>query len=114
MTAARLASKVEVAGLLRKVEGEGGFGAVLRRGDPDRGALVIVVRSRGDYVASLERMLTLDGSYRWERVGPEEKSDPQQVAEFVEKRARFDEDAWVVELDIAHPERFIAETTSMG
>jgi len=114
MANARLASKIEVAGLIRKIEGEGGFGAVLRRGDPQRGALLIVVRSRGDYVASLERMLTLDGNYRWERVGPAERSDPQQVAEFVEKRIRFDEDAWVLELDIAQPERFIAETTSMG
>ena len=34
--------------------------------------------------------------------------------EFLRKRARFDEDSWVVELDIADPERFIAETTAAG
>jgi hypothetical protein len=35
------------------------------------------------------------------------------VARFVDGRARFDEDLWVIELDIATPERFIAETTAL-
>jgi hypothetical protein len=32
------------------------------------------------------------------------------VQDFVRRRARFDEDLWAIELDIAEPERFIAET----
>ena len=36
-----------------------------------------------------------------------------EIAEFLAKRARFDEDSWAVELDIAEPERFIAETTGI-
>jgi hypothetical protein len=36
------------------------------------------------------------------------------LAEFLQKRASFDEDLWIIELDIAHPERFIAETTAAG
>ena len=34
-----------------------------------------------------------------------------RIADFLAKRARFDEDLWAIELDIAEPERFIAETT---
>jgi hypothetical protein len=36
------------------------------------------------------------------------------MADFLARRARFDEDSWVLELDIADPERFIAETTHLG
>jgi hypothetical protein len=30
------------------------------------------------------------------------------------KTSPFDEDLWLIELDIADPERFVAETTSSG
>ena len=36
------------------------------------------------------------------------------LEEFLARRARFDEDLWAIELDIADPERFIAETTAQG
>jgi hypothetical protein len=36
------------------------------------------------------------------------------LADWSQKRVRFDEDLWLIELDIADPERFIAETTAKG
>ena len=56
----------------------------------------------------------MDGGYAWQRTGPGESAGSAEVADFLARRARFDEDSWVVELDIAEPERFIAETTSAG
>ena len=85
----------------------------MRRGDPDRGSLLLIVTSRGRHVASLERVLSLDGAYQWKRSGPAESAGSAEIAEFLAKRARFDEDLWAVELDIAEPERFIAETTGV-
>ncbi len=35
-----------------------------------------------------------------------------EIADFLARRTRFDDDLWAIELDIADPERFIAETTS--
>jgi len=110
----RLSAAVEASSLLRRVETEGGFGAVLRKGDPDRGALLLVVRSRDRHVACLERMLAMDGTYRWEQVGPGENSASAELADFLQKRLQFDSDLWLIELDIAQPERFIAETTVAG
>jgi hypothetical protein len=110
----RLPTHVEVAGILRRAAADGDFAAVIRRGDPDRGSLLILVGSRGRHVASLERMPSLDGDYRWQASGPGENASPQEVAAFLAKRARFDEDSWVIELDIADPERFIAETTGLA
>jgi len=86
----------------------------MRKGDEDRGALILLISQRGRHVTGLERILNLDGSYRWERVGPPDSASSLDIADFLARRARFDEDFWAIELDIADAERFIAETTSSG
>jgi hypothetical protein len=105
---------VDVAGILRRVTADGGFATVMKKGDKERGALLLFVSGRGRHIACLERVLNLDGSYAWQRSGPSESASSQEIADFLARRARFDEDCWAIELDIADPERFIAETTSMG
>jgi hypothetical protein len=110
----RLPAHLEAAGLLRQVEAEGGFGAILKRGDPDRGALILIVARRGEHHAVLERALDPNGSYRWQQVGPAAGADPKTLADWSQKRVRFDEDLWLIELDIPDPERFVAETTAKG
>jgi hypothetical protein len=65
-------------------------------------------------MACLERVLGLDGRYVWQAVGPAESASSADVEQFVGRRARFDDDLWAIELDIAQPERFIAETTASG
>ena len=107
-----LPARLEVAGLVRRAQAAGDFAAVIRKGDPDRGALLLLVSSRGVHRACLERALTLDGRYQWRTVGPAESASSAEIAEFLAQRARFDEDSWAIELDVAEPERFIAETTS--
>lgn len=109
---ARLAASVEVSALVRRAEQAGDFATVIRRGDSDRGAVVLLISSRGVHIACLERLLDLVGGYGWVRAGPAESADSQEVADFLAKRARFDEDFWAIELDTADPERFIAETLS--
>jgi hypothetical protein len=86
----------------------------MRKGDSERGSLLLFIGSRGRHVACLERVLSLDGAYRWQAVGPGESAGSAEIADFLARRARFDEDLWAIELDIAEPERFIAETTSVG
>ena len=86
----------------------------MTKGDHERGSLLLLVTSRGAHVAALERVLNLEGGYEWQRVGPGESASSAEMADFLARRARFDEDSWAIELDIADPERFIAETTSQG
>jgi hypothetical protein len=112
--ASRLPAGLEVAGLLRRVEAAGGFATILRKGDKDRGALLLLVGSRGRHIACLERILSFEGDYEWRRSGPPESAGSIEIASFLEKRARFDEDYWALELDIADPERFIAEIGPTG
>jgi len=103
-----------VAGILRRVAADGGFGTVMRKGDEERGSLLLFVSSRGKHVATLERILNFDGTYSWQRAGPAESAGSAEIADFLARRARFDGDIWAIELDIADPERFIAETTLAG
>lgn len=110
----RLPAGLEAASIVRRAETAGDFATLLRRGDPDRGSIMLVITSRGRHVAILERSLSADGSYRWNRSGPADSGKVEEVAAFLQKRARFDPDSWAIELDIANPERFIAETTSAG
>ena len=110
----RLPTAVEVTGIVRRAEAAGDFGTVLRKGDPDRGALLLLVSSRGQHVACLERLLGQSGAYSWQRTGPSESAGSMEIADFLAKRARFDEDYWAVEVDIADAERFIAETIASG
>ena len=86
----------------------------MRKGDAERGSLLLFVSSRGVHFATLERILNLDGSYGWQRVGPSESAGSAEIADFLARRTRYDEDIWAIELDIADPERFIAETKLTG
>ena len=110
----RLPAHLEVSALLRQAEAEGGFATIVKRGDPDRGALILLIANRGQHQACLERALGSDGIYGWQTVGPSIGADPQSLADWSQKRVRFDEDSWLIELDIPDPERFIAETGAKG
>ena len=106
MSNERLPSAVEASGLIRRVEAGGDFATIIKTGDPDRGALLLVISSRGRHVGCLERTLTLDGAYLWQSLGPEESSGS------LAKRTRFDTDLWAIELDIAEAERRFGLTPS--
>lgn len=111
---ARLNPAIEADSLIRRAQQADGFGAVLRKGDADRGSIILFITDRGRHVACVERQLSPDGSYRWSTAGPASGSTSLNVSEWAEKRVKFDEDAWLIELDIPHPERFIVELGVVG
>lgn len=101
----RIASSVLVSALIRKAEGDGGFAAVLAKGDPTAGALILILTARGADPHVLERLMQGEGKYAW--VPPID--DAAQVPDFIARRRRFDPDLWVLELDVPSIERFTAE-----
>lgn len=110
----RLPAHLEASSLLRRAEAAGGNGLIVAKGDSDRGSLVLLIASRGAHVACLERGLGAGGAYVWQAVGPGSGADSSELSEWCAKRRKFDADAWLIELDIPLPERFIAETTAIG
>src|ERR1700752_2766038 len=100
MSGGRLPPRLEVPALLRKGEAGGGFATVIHKGDPEGGAILLLISARGRHVACLERILSLSGGYEWRPAGPAESADAGEVASFLAKRRQFDPDLWAVELDI--------------
>ena len=110
----RLAARIEVSALIRRIEGQGGTAAVLARGDGEAGAILLFLADRGAFHGFLERALDREGRYGWHRSGPEKSADSQSVNDYIARRRTIDGDLWVVELDILGVERFAAEMTRAG
>ncbi|MCJ2182217.1 DUF1491 family protein [Novosphingobium sp. 1949] len=105
---ARLPAHLEVSGLIRRVEAEGGFGMVLHKGERDAGTIIVVLTCRGQDSAAYERMPQLDGTRHWTLSKAQDPVDPFAFSEFLDRRARQDPDVWIVELDVANGTRFLA------
>ena len=109
----RLASSVLVSALLRRADAQGGFGAVIAKGDPTAGAIAVILAERGRKACFLERLLQVDGSYAWESARQEIENE-QEFQKFLDRRRSVDRDLWILELDIPSAERFAAEMNAAG
>lgn len=110
----RLASSVLVGALVRRAEAEGGFAAVIAKGDSTAGAILLILTERGAKTAVYERALDADGAYAWQTSTLDGSGAGAEVPDFVARRRRFDPDLWVLELDIPSIERFAAEMNAFG
>lgn len=95
----RLTSAVLASALIRKAGSEGGTGAVLIKGDPTAGALILLFSNRGTILAARERGLRPDGTSGWISAGPPDPGDALALSAYLERRRKFDADIWVVELE---------------
>jgi hypothetical protein len=110
----RLASSVLVSALIRRAEAEGGFAAVLARGDVNAGSIVLVLLEKGRNPRIFERILQADGEYGWVPSATRPSGESEEVPDFIARRRRFDPDLWVLELDIPSVERFADEMNAIG
>lgn len=103
-----------VDALRRRVSAGGGFAAVLARGDEIAGGILLLVAERGAVRGMLERVSDLDGHQRWAPCGPPDVESAESRTGYIERRRRNDPDLWVLELDGADAERFIADLGAVG
>ena len=88
---------------------EGGFATVLAKGEHDAGTILIVTLCRGRDGVLYERMPQLDGSRQFIAAKRENPENPQEFSEYLARRRNQDRDMWLIEVDIADPERFVAQ-----
>jgi hypothetical protein len=105
---ARLPAHLEVSGLIRAVNAAGGFGTVIAKGEREAGTLLVVCSDNGANAAAFERMPQPDGTRAWTLARRQDPENPQEFWDYCDRRRRQDDDLWIVELDIADAERFIA------
>lgn len=104
----RLPTHLEIAGLIRAVESQGGFATVLAKGERDAGTILLVTTGPSDPTKLHERMPERDGSRRFSVTRELDPDNPQEFNDYLTKRRRLDPDIWILELDIAGAERFAA------
>jgi hypothetical protein len=109
---ARLKTSLVVSGLIRAVSAAGGFATVLKKGDADAGAILIVIAEKGQISGLFERVLAASGNYEWVDSLPQLIEKKAEIPDWLDRRRARDPDLWVVELDIADAQRFIPRLPS--
>ncbi len=104
----RLPAHLEASAILRLAEAQGGFATVLAKGERDAGTILLVTLYRGAGAVLYERMPQLDGSRKFLAAKRENRENPQEFSEYLARRRQQDSDMWLIEVDIADAERFVA------
>lgn len=110
----RLTSQIIVQALIRKTQAEGGFAAVLHKGDPISGAIILQLRQSNNEIMTFERISHHSGGYQLMPIATEYSSDNEKMAQYIDKRRRFDRDLWVLELDVVNAEQLVAAIVNEG
>ncbi len=104
----RLPAHLEVSSLIRLAESHGGTAMVLAKGERDAGTVLIVSMFRGKDARLFERMPQMDGSRPFIATKSEDIEKPNEFSEYLKRRRHQDPDIWILEVDVADAERFIA------
>lgn len=109
MSDPRLPAHLEISALVRLAESSGGFATVVAKGERDAGVILILTTDKGENARLWERVPSLDGSRRYSLIREQETDKKDNLTDYIQRRRARDCDLWVVELDIAHAERFVAD-----
>jgi hypothetical protein len=110
----RIPAHLEVSGLIRAVGAAGGFATVLSKGEREAGTILVVCCASGRQMRAFERMPNPEGERKWTLSRTQDIEKPYEFQEYLDRRAKQDDDLWIVELDIADGERFIGLTGTGG
>jgi hypothetical protein len=95
---ARVKAEIWVSMALRLANIAGRAGTVLRKGDPDSGGILCVLRGREGLVV-LTQVRDAEGRLAWMRGSGAAPVDDQAADAYVERQVKRDPDLWVVEFD---------------
>lgn len=98
MTEARLKAGIWVQAALRLGSSAGRYGVVLRRGDPDAGGVLVVLRGREGMVV-LGQVRAGAGELAWMRGTGPAPVDQATADAYVARQVRTDPDLWVLEFE---------------
>ena len=108
MEPARLPAHLEAGAILRLAEAQGGFGMVIAKGERDAGTILLVTIFRDEPARLYERLPQRDGTRRFQLIREQDAENKEEFSEYLERRKRQDPDIWIVEVDVADSERFVA------
>ena len=106
----RLKTEIRVAAHLRRAQAAGAFATVVKRGDPDAGAIAVKIYAGADHVQLLVQGRDLDGNEVWRSpfdVEDGAASTEKDVDAWLEKECRFDSDLWIIEIEDGEGRSFL-------
>lgn len=106
--AERLRSALLVQALVRRTGAEGGFAAVLHKGDAISGAIIVQCPGEDRLPRLFERIPDFSKGYIVTPIATPSWGDEEKIAQYIERRRRADPDLWVVELDVPNGEQLAA------
>jgi len=83
---------------LRMGQADGRYGMVLKKGDPDAGGILVMLRGR-EGVSVLSQFRAADGSAAWMRGTGPANVDQETADAYVARQRNFDPDLWVLEFE---------------
>jgi len=83
---------------LRLGNADGRFGAVLRKGDPDAGGVLVMLRGR-EGLSVLSQARSADGELVWMRATGPTPVDQEAADAYVARQVKYDSDLWVLEFE---------------
>lgn len=95
----RLRTSLWASATLRHADLQGRTGMLLRRGDPEGGAVLVVLRERAGGMMVLSQIRRPDGSPAWLRATGAEPVDQAAVDAYLERALKRDPDLWVLEFE---------------
>lgn len=94
----RLKSEIRVAALLRRAHAAGVFAVVVRRGDPDAGAIAVKVYLGERRARLFVQSRDDEGNAAW-REPFDSAVEEEKIDAYLDKERRFDADLWVIEIE---------------
>ena len=95
----RLKSRIQVQAAIRLCDQRGIPAMVVRRGDPDAGAVYVKINRLDGTALVLNQVRGDDAVLSWMRAtGPDPVADADAEA-YIERQRRYDPDLWVVEVE---------------
>jgi hypothetical protein len=99
VTDARLATEIWVTAHLRRWNSEGFPAVLLRRGDPDGGAIILKIIGGDETCRILSQTRDRDGALAWMQSLAGQPPSDGEIDAYVERAIRRDPDLWIIEVE---------------
>jgi hypothetical protein len=73
--------------------------AVIKRGDPDAGTIILKIARAGRTCEVLSQVRDMDGTMKWMRASGPEPVPESDADPVIERQRKRDPDLWVIEID---------------
>ena len=98
MSEPRVKAGLWVSMALRMGNADGRYGAVVRKGDPDAGGVLVILRGDKD-LSVLSQIRSAAGEPAWIRATGAGPVDQDSADAYIARQVKFDPDLWVIEFE---------------